>query len=107
MLCEVDAAPVVERITKVTSDTHNGDVVTRTLLLRHPGTLGTDHAPMLGPGHMTPGSCQCDAGHRRGRRRERGVITTDYSGTRGSTEENDTEKLPELLTLLRAAGAES
>ena len=83
MLCEVDAAPVVERITKVTSDTHNGDVVTRTLLLRHPGTLGTDHAPMMGPGHMTPGSCQCDAGHRRGRRRERGVITTDYSGTRG------------------------
>ena len=34
----------------------------------------------------------------------RGVITTDYSGSR---EKHETEKLPELLTLLRAAGAES
>ena len=69
MLCEVDAAPVVERIIKVTSDTHNGDVVTRTLLLRHLRGLWALTTLLCGAtGHMTPGVFQFDAGHRRCRR---------------------------------------
>lgn len=101
----------------MTSDTHNGDVVTRTLLLRHPWeglwALTTDHRPMLAPGtwhrvvvSVTPDTAGAGGWHLR-EGEKWGVITTDYSGTRGSREQNETENLPELLTLLRAAGAES